>query len=162
WVLPISAPPIENGTVAVSDGRIAYVGSRASAPRGADVDLRNAVLMPGLVNVHSHLELTMMRGFLEDLDFVHWIMQLNAVKRAVLDRDRMLDAARLGVAEGIRNGITTYSDTCDSGVAFDAMLEAGVRGIMYQEVFGPDPAQCGRSLEELRGKVAALRPRQTP
>ena len=49
-----------------------------------------------------------------------------------------------------------------SGVAFDAMLEAGVRGVMYQEVFGPDPAQCARSMEELEGKVAALRPRQTP
>jgi cytosine/adenosine deaminase-related metal-dependent hydrolase len=161
-VLPISAPPIENGTVAVAEQRITYVGSRASAPPGTDVDLGDALLMPGLVNVHSHLELTTMRGFLEDLDFARWIMRLNAVKRAVLDRDRMLDAARLGLVEGIRNGITTYADTCDSGVAFDAMLEAGVRGIMYQEVFGPDPAQCAASLAELRDKVSALRARETP
>jgi len=160
-VLPISAPPVEHGTVAVSDGRIAYVGPRAGAPRGADADLGEAILLPGLVNVHSHLELTMMRGFLEDLDFAHWIMRLNAVKRAVLDRDQMLDAARLGIVEGLRHGITTFADTCDSGVAFDAMVEAGVRGIMYQEVFGPDPAQCAASLEGLRRKVDALRPRVT-
>ena len=94
WVLPISAPPIEDGTVAVTDGRIVYVGARAAAPGGSDRDLGDALLLPGLVNVHSHLELTMMRGFLEDLDFPHWIMRLNAVKRAVLDRERMLDAAR--------------------------------------------------------------------
>src|SRR5687767_4611747 len=117
--------------------------------------------MPGLVNVHTHLELTMMRGFLEDLDFAQWIMRLNKVKRAVLDREKMLDAARLGILEGLRSGITSYADTCDSGVAFDAMLEAGVRGIMYQEVFGPDPAQCDESLAGLRAKMDALRPRQT-
>jgi len=162
WVLPISAPPFENGTVAVADGRIAYVGPRAGAPRGTDSDLGDALLMPGLVNVHTHLELTVMRGFLEDLDFAQWIMRLNKVKRAVLDRERMLDSARLGLLEGIRNGITTYADTCDSGVAFDAMLEAGVRGIMYQEVFGPDPATCATSLAELRAKVSDLDVRETP
>jgi 5-methylthioadenosine/S-adenosylhomocysteine deaminase len=161
WVLPISASPVENGTVAVADERIAYVGPRSKAPRGDDVDLGDALLMPGLVNVHSHLELTVLRGFLEDLDFPQWIVRLNSVKRAMLDRERMLDSARLGLLEGIRSGITTFADTCDSGVAFDAMLEAGVRGIMYQEVFGPDPGQCGRSLEELRAKVNALRPRET-
>ncbi len=161
WVLPISAAPIENGTVAVSDGRIAYVGPRAGAPRGTDADLGDALLMPGLVNTHTHLELTVMRGFLEDLDFAQWIMRLNRVKRAVLDRAQMLDGARLGVQEGIRAGITTYADTCDTGVAFDAMIEAGVRGIMFQEVFGPDPAVCAQSMTELREKVAALRARET-
>jgi cytosine/adenosine deaminase-related metal-dependent hydrolase len=161
WVLPISAAPIENGTVAVSDGRIMYVGPRAGAPRGKDADLGDALLMPGLVNTHTHLELTVMRGFLEDLDFAQWIMRLNRVKRAVLDRAQMLDGARLGVVEGICAGITTYADTCDTGVAFDAMIEAGVRGIMYQEVFGPDPAACAQSMAELRDKVAALRARET-
>jgi cytosine/adenosine deaminase-related metal-dependent hydrolase len=160
-VLPISAPPFENGTVAVADDRIAYVGPRAGAPRGGDVDLGDALLLPGLVNVHTHLELTVLRGFLEDLDFAQWIVRLNKVKRAVLDRDRMLDSARLGLVEGLRHGITTYADTCDSGVAFDAMLEAGVRGFMYQEVFGPDPSVCATSLAELRGKVDTLRERET-
>ena len=162
WVIPISAPSFEHGTVAVDDGRIQYVGPRADAPSGQDVDLGEALLMPGLVNTHTHLELTALRGFLEDLDFAHWIIRLNGVKRAVLDRDRMLDAARFGIVEGLRAGITTYADTCDSGVAFDAMLEAGVRGIMYQEVFGPDPAARDRSLAELEDKVDALRSRQTP
>ena len=161
WVAPISAPPFEHGTVAVADGRITYVGPRAAAPGGDDVELGDALLLPGLVNTHTHLELTALRGFLEDLDFAQWIVRLNKVKRAVLDRERMLDAARLGLVEGLRAGITTYADTCDSGVAFDAMLEAGVRGIMFQEVFGPDPAECAQSLGGLREKVAALRPRQT-
>ena len=162
WVLPISAAPIENGTVAVARGHIAYVGPRHGAPPGGDSDLGDAMLMPGLVNAHTHLELTVMRGFLEDLDFAQWIMRLNRVKRAGLDREQMLDGARIGVEEGLRAGITTYADTCDTGVAFDAMREAGVRGIMYQEVFGPDPAACEQAITELRAKVHSMRQRETP
>lgn len=162
WVLPISTPPIAYGTVVVDDdGRIAWVGPRDAAPAGEDRELGEALLMPGLVNAHCHLELTAMRGFLEGLGFREWILRLTTSKRAVLSRDELLDAARLGVAEGLRAGVTSYADTCDSGVAFDAMLEAGVRGVMYQEVFGPDPAQCAASMAELRAKVDALRPRET-
>jgi 5-methylthioadenosine/S-adenosylhomocysteine deaminase len=50
---------------------------------------------------------------------------------------RFLDSARWGIAEGVRTGITTFADTCDSGVVLEAMRERGVRGIMYQEVFSP-------------------------
>ena len=145
----------------VDGGRIAYVGPRAGAPAGVDVELGDALLMPGLVNAHTHLELTLMRGFLEDLDFPSWIARLIAARREVCTTEMLLDAARLGVDEGVRAGITTYADTCDSGVAFDAMIERGVRGIMYQEVFGPDPAQAAESLAGLRAKVDALLPRQT-
>ena len=161
YVLPIASAPIERGTVCVDGERIAYVGARDDAPPGVDVDLGDVILMPGLVNAHCHLELTAMRGFLEGLGFRQWIVRLTTAKRAVLDREMLLDAARYGIAEGIRAGITTYADTCDSGVAFDAMLECGVRGIMYQEVFGPDPAQCEASMRELRVKIDAVRPRQT-
>lgn len=161
WVLPMVAPAIDDGTVVVDGARIAYVGPRSGAPPGDDVELGDAILTPGLVNAHCHLELTAMRGFLEGLHFREWILRLTTAKRAVLTRDDLLDAARLGLEEGIRAGVTTYADTCDSGVAFDAMLEYGVRGIMYQEVFGPDPGQCEASMAELAAKIAALRSRAT-
>ena len=161
YVLPIAAPPILDGVVAVDGETIVYVGSAANAPSAPETDLGDSLLMPGLVNAHTHLELTAMRGFLEDLSFRQWIIRLTTAKRAVFSRDMLLDAARYGVAEGLRAGITTFADTCDSGVAFDAMLETGVRGVMYQEVFGPDPAQCAASMAELRGKIEALRPRES-
>lgn len=153
WVLPVSAPPIRHGSVCVADGRIAWVGPRTGAPPGEDEELGEVILMPGLVNAHCHLELTGMRGFLEDLDFGRWITRLTAAKRAVYTPESLLDAARFGVEEGIRAGITTYADTCDSGVGLVAMRDACVRGIMYQEVFGPDPAQCGESMAGLRDKM---------
>jgi cytosine/adenosine deaminase-related metal-dependent hydrolase len=162
WVLPITAPAIENGSVTVENGRITCVGSRRRDD-GDNVDLGDAILMPGLVNAHCHLELTAMRGFLEDLDFRRWILRLTSAKRAVLTVEMLLDSARAGLEEGIAAGITTYADTCDSGVVIDAMGEYGVRGIMYQELFGPDPEQCAASigdftakLERLRGKATSL------
>jgi cytosine/adenosine deaminase-related metal-dependent hydrolase len=157
WVLPIAEPPIESGTVVVDAGRITYVGSRAGAPKARDQDLGDVILMPGLVNAHCHLELTAMRGFLEDLDFRRWILRLTSAKRSVFTPEMLLDSARAGVEEGIAAGITTYADTCDSGVALDAMLEYGVRGIMYQELFGPDPAQCEGSIDAFKAKLARLR-----
>jgi cytosine/adenosine deaminase-related metal-dependent hydrolase len=158
WVVPITAPPIQNGTVIVDDSRIAWVGPRRDAPRADDVDLGDAVLVPGLVNAHTHLELTSMRGFLEGLGFVQWIRELTAARAAVLDDAAMLDGARVGLVEGLLSGITTYADTCSSGVAIQAMRELGVRGIMYQEVFGPAPEQHDASMAGLAAAIDRLRP----
>jgi len=155
WIVPISSAPIENGTVVVEGERIAYVGPRGNAPPGTDRELGDAILLPGLVNAHTHLELTVMRGLLEDLAFRDWIMALQGAKRAVMTPEMLLDSARLGIAEGIRAGITTYADTCDSGVVLSAFREAGVRGIMYQEVFGPSPDDAGSALRGLREKIAS-------
>ena len=157
WIVPITSSPIAEGVVAVDGDLIAYVGSAAGAPAGDDLDLGDAILLPGLVNAHTHLELTAMRGLLEDLDFPAWIRTLIAARRAVLSPDDLLDSARMGIDEGLRAGITTYADTSESGVTLQAMREAGVRGVMYQEVFGPDPAGAAAALSGLRDRVDALR-----
>ncbi|MGH7648945.1 MAG: amidohydrolase family protein, partial [Gemmatimonadaceae bacterium] len=90
WVLPIAAPPIHDGTVAVDDGRIAYVGPRPSAPPGDDSDLEDAVLLPGLVNAHTHLELTAFRGLMPDVPVRDWIVMLQAAKVTVMTPERYL------------------------------------------------------------------------
>jgi cytosine/adenosine deaminase-related metal-dependent hydrolase len=161
WVLPITQPPIENGTVVESDGAITYVGPRSAAPPGQDYDLGDAILLPGLVNTHTHLELTAMRGFLEDCRFTVWIDKLRRSRNEVMDQEALLDSARLGIVEGLEAGITTYADTCSSGVAMQAMRDAGVRGIMYQEVFGPDPSQAETAMRELEERIDALQREQT-
>ena len=165
WIVPVSAPPIANGTLIEREGRIEWLGRTAEAPSASDgdgeSDLGEAMLLPGLVNAHCHLELTAMRGFLDGLPFREWILRLTSARRAVLTEESFLDAARLGVEEGLRAGVTTFADTGDSGAGFDAMLERGVRGICYREVFGPDPAQCDRAIAELRRKFETMRARET-
>ena len=154
WVVPVTTPPVRDAAVAVQDGRIAYVGAVSQAPKGELHDLGDVLLMPGLVNAHTHLELTVMRGFLEELPFFEWIVRLQRAKTTVLTPESMLDSAKLGLAEGLLAGITTYADTCDSGVALEAMRAMGVRGIMYQETFGPDPASCDEAIASLRTKLS--------
>ena len=161
WVLPITQPPIENGTVVESGGSITYVGPRADAPRGPDCELGESILLPGLINTHTHLELTAMRGFLEDCQFPAWIDKLRQSRNEVLDADMLLDAARFGVIEGLEAGITTYADTCSSGVVIQALNELGVRGVMYQEVFGPDPSQAKIAMGELEDRLHELESQQT-
>nr|MDQ2666173.1 amidohydrolase family protein [Gemmatimonadota bacterium] len=160
WVIPITSPPVRDGTVVVQRGRIAYVGPRRPAPdTDDDVELGDALLMPGLVNAHCHLELTAMRGFLDGLSFRDWIIRLTTARRAVLTPEMLLDSARLGVVEGLLHGITTFADTGDTGTGFDAMLEYGARGICYRETFGPDPRQCEESMAALVRSVTAMRAR---
>lgn len=162
WICPVSSPPIYDGTLVEERGRIVYVGAKASAPEGGEeVDLGNVILVPGLVNAHCHLELTAMRGFLDGLGFREWIVRLTSARRAVLTPDMVLDAARLGVHEGLQHGITTFADTGDTGAGFDAMLECGVRGISYREVFGPDSAQCDEMLAGLAERVTEMQTRAT-
>lgn len=164
WVLPIAAPPLRTGAVLVDgDGRIAWVGPRADAPACDAVEtLGDAVLLPGLVNAHTHLELTAMRGLLEHADFFAWIRTLTRARAEVLTEADLRDGAMLGVAEGLAAGITTYGDTCATGGAvLDALVALGARGTVYQEVFGPAPGQREASLAGLRRAVEALRARAT-
>ena len=161
WVLPVSRPSFEDGAVAVDDGRIAYVGPAAHAPAGERRNLGETALMPGLVNAHTHLELTAMRGWLEDLPFRKWVIRLTKARREVLTEEGLLASARLGIAEGLLAGITTYADTCESGVAHQALRDMRVRGVMYLEVFGPQPEQRDAALAALGTRVAAFQSRDT-
>ena len=159
WVLPIVQPPIANGAVAVQGDRIIYVGPAAGAPRGRVMDLGDAALMPGLVNVHTHLELTPLRHLLEGLDFAQWIRTLVHLRSTELaDPADVEVGARIGIAEGLLRGITTYADTSDTGApVMRAMLAMGVRGVLFKEVFGPDPTQCDTALGSLSDAVGELR-----
>ncbi|MBC7844599.1 MAG: amidohydrolase family protein [Gemmatimonadaceae bacterium] len=163
WVLPMAQPPIANGAVAVDGDRITYVGAAHGAPGGTVIDLGDAALMPGLVNVHTHLELTPLRHLLEGLDFAQWIRTLTHLRKSELaDPADVEVGARIGIAEGLLRGITTYADTSDTAAPImRAMASMGVRGVVYKEVFGPDPLQCAASLAQLRDAVRELRAMET-
>lgn len=162
WVLPVTAPPIEQGALLVDErGRIAAVGPvrdmppESQAPR---VELGHAALLPGLINVHAHPELAGFRGLLDDLPFHQWIPSLMRCKRdAALTFDDFLDAARWTCIESLRAGITTMGATEDSGAAVLALREARMRGVVYLEVFGPAPEQLAASMTSLRAKVDRFR-----
>ena len=156
WVLPVDAMPIEDGEVVIEDGVIAAVRP-ARTPASGRRDLGEAVLMPGLVNAHSHLEYTALRGFLEDVPFFPWIRALTAAKAALTPED-WLWSARLGAMECLAAGVTTLGDNTDAGVTMRVLAETGLRGTVYQELFGIDHREpVAPILESLRVKIAAHR-----
>ena len=166
WILPIVAPPVRNGALLVDEhGRIAAVGPDETVPRPDDaeiIDLGNAAVLPGLVNVHAHPELSALRNLLEDLPFVEWINTLRRVKaRAPLDETALHASALWQLAEAYSADITTIAATEDSSASLDALLESGSRGVVYREVFGPAPGQCDDAMRDLRTRVETMRGRET-
>lgn len=160
WVLPVAGHAIECGAVLLgADGRIEAVGPDALVPRPADVpgeDFPDAILLPGLVNAHTHLELTGFDfGGPPEPDFRSWIGRVRAAKEA-RSSDAFLAAARLGVADCWAAGVTTVADTGDSGSVIRALAELGGSGIAYHEVFGPHPAQAEEAFAGLRRRMDEL------
>ena len=168
WVVPVSAAPIEQGAVAVTDDLIAGVGSYTDIverfPEFAVESLGQAIILPGLVNAHTHLELTAMRGYLEneERDFFAWLRKLTIARLKRMTFDDILVSATWGACEAARAGITRVDDASDSAsMSMLALQHVGLRGVVYQESFGPDPRLVTENFVKLRDKLEALKSVET-
>jgi cytosine/adenosine deaminase-related metal-dependent hydrolase len=162
WVLPVTDTPIRDGAVLVdAEGRITAIGPASDVPapgHAEPFDLGESVLMPGLINVHAHLDLAHLRGSIEDTSFPDWIATLLAIKRRVtLTPAETVAVAHWSCIEAVAAGITTVATTEDSDAGFQALRESGLRGIAYREVFGPDPAQAPEAIAGARTAIARMR-----
>jgi cytosine/adenosine deaminase-related metal-dependent hydrolase len=159
-VFPVTAPPIEDGAVLVgADGRIAAVGpnARVPAPRnGESLEFRDGILTPGLVNLHTHLELTHLAGQNGERDFAKWIRRVRDLKDATPPESFQAGAER-GLHDCWARGVTCIAETGSTGAAMQALVRFGGRGIVFQEVFGPSPSQVPASMAELEQQVLRLR-----
>jgi cytosine/adenosine deaminase-related metal-dependent hydrolase len=159
WLIPIEGPPLEHGALLIgASGRIEAVGPDQDVPRPPDIpaaDYGDAVILPGLINTHTHLELTGFEGRGPHRDFPSWIRELRELKTTRTAAD-YLEAARRGLADCYASGVTTIADTGDSGATIQALAEADGSGVAYQEVFGPDPGQLQESLRSLQARVSQL------
>ena len=135
WVYPVAAQPITLGAVLVGeDGRILAVGRDAEVPRPPGVPAEHfpdAILMPGLVNAHTHLELTGLAGQVDEPRFDAWIRSVRSLKEMRSVEDFRV-AARKGVQQCFAAGVTTVAETGDSGSIVEALDELGGRGVVFQ------------------------------
>ena len=147
WVVPVDGMPIQDGFVAWEDGRITEVGEGR-----AERHYPGGVILPGLVNAHSHLEYAVYAGFGDGEPFGGWLATHIARKRA-LGHDEMLAIARRGAADSLAAGITTTADYSFSGAAVTAAAELGLRATVYLEVFASDPADAAAQFEATKSRV---------
>jgi 5-methylthioadenosine/S-adenosylhomocysteine deaminase len=146
---------IPNGTVHIHDDRIAAVGPAADAesagfPEGAEIlDAAGGMVMPGLVNAHTHLPMTLFRGLADDLPLHIWLNEhIFPAEARHIRPETAAAAALLGCAEMLLSGTTTCCDGYfhEAQVA-EALLQSGMRGVPAQGVIDfpapgvPDPTR---------------------
>jgi 5-methylthioadenosine/S-adenosylhomocysteine deaminase len=131
---------VEDGAVAIERGRIVAVGKRSDVLRSYAareiVDARGRAVVPGLINGHTHIPMTLFRGIADDLDLQEWLTKyIFPAEAKNVTEDFVRTGTQLGLAEMIRGGTTTY---CDMYYFEDAVAEeterAGVRGLLGETV----------------------------
>jgi 5-methylthioadenosine/S-adenosylhomocysteine deaminase len=150
WLLPIDGAPIADGALLVGDdGRILALGPAEAVPipeRAEPIALADAALLPGLVNSHTHLELTGFAGMVEEDDFWQWILHVIRIKAARPEEEFFLQACA-GIRAGWAAGVTTVCDTGSTGQVIAALRHLGASGVAHHEVFGAHPDECAGAMK---------------
>jgi cytosine/adenosine deaminase-related metal-dependent hydrolase len=134
WVLPVNGEPIPQGMVRIAKGRIAAVEkNKAATP---DIDLGNSAIIPGLVNAHTHLDLSHMLGLAPpSQDFTGWLSKVIEFRRrqTSADTDR---AVQTGIGQCISFGTTLVGDIAAQGISVSALRRAPLWALVFYEVIG--------------------------
>lgn len=158
WVCPVAAPPLRAGWVAVHDGRITAVGAGHDAPPAARVeDLGDAVLLPGLVNAHTHLELSWLRGRVAPgADFLTWVGGLMRARTAPEQPgDPATEApCRDAIAEMRATGTVAVGDIANALISPALLAEAGMPGVVFHELIGFRVTDGARHVEQAQMRHA--------
>ena len=157
WILPISDDPVRDGWVSVDDGRIVATGHGA-APDA--IELGNAVILPALVNAHTHLELSYLRGAVPPAErFLDWIRPLMAARREYPDPSdrRILDAARQAIVEARAAGTCLIGDISNTLVTVPLLREADMAAQVFYELLGFNDTDGMGRVWEARAKLSHYR-----
>jgi aminodeoxyfutalosine deaminase len=134
WVFPATSPPILGGRVTIRGERIASVES--ASDHAADIDFGNAAIIPGLVNAHTHLDLSGMRGRVPpSSDFVGWLRGVIGHRRKVTPEQTAADI-RAGLDESLRFGTTLIGDIAAGGASWDTLASAPTWSVCFRELLG--------------------------
>lgn len=158
-ILPVTAPPIEDGALLTEGDRIVAVGPRREVAPAASsascVDFGDAVLLPPLVNAHTHLELTHFPQWLDQAEetpdggsFVEWILQVVRIKRS-LDVEMYQPSLEAGIRRSLESGTGAVGDILSCFPARSAYHQAPLYGQLFLETLGRDPVQGRKVLERI-------------
>ncbi|MBI2829068.1 MAG: amidohydrolase family protein [Acidobacteria bacterium] len=153
WVLPIAAPLLRDGWVAIERGCIAGVGTGRKPDA---IDLGRVVILPALVNAHTHLELSYLRGVVPPTDrFLDWIRAIMAARRQFPNPDdpAILKAARAGIEEARASGTGLMGDISNSLVTVPLLREAAMPGRVFYELLGFNADDTAGRVRDARAQV---------
>lgn len=146
WVCPIDQPPIRDGLVQTDAGHIVAVGpadwnkpNRRFNDDDVVVDMGDVALLPGLVNAHTHLELSWLRGRVPPASrFTDWVKQLVAVRRGTEQAvtPEIVAPIREALTELQWTGTVAIGDITNSLAAIEPMQQAGMKGVVFHELLG--------------------------
>jgi 5-methylthioadenosine/S-adenosylhomocysteine deaminase len=136
---------IENGAVALGEGRIIALGPSSkleNIPAHKVLNARGGLILPGLVNTHTHAAMTLFRGLADDLPLMTWLNDYIFPAEAQLNWDKVYWGALLGCAEMMLSGTTCF---CDMYLFEDAVAQAakdaGIRAVVGEVLFDfPSPS----------------------
>lgn len=160
WILPIDQPPIRDGVIEVDDGIICSIQPESRRPMPGSRDLGNVALLPGLVNAHTHLELSWLRGRVPPANrFTDWVKTLVAIRRGTEQAitPEVVASIRDAIGELRGSGTVAVGDITNSLAPVEPMLDAGLRGVVFHELLGFQERD-GALVESTReGRAAAAR-----
>ncbi|GAB7026070.1 amidohydrolase family protein [Geotalea toluenoxydans] len=158
-VMPISSSPIAHGGILVENGRIRDVGpvERLRSDYDAPVtDFPQCVIMPGLVNAHTHLELTHFPSWKlrKDLDYsprtyVDWVIQVIKIKRSLQPEELEL-SLKEGLRKSLESGTVASADILTDRRLLPIYDETPTKNIVFLEAIGQEPALCAELKEKLK------------
>ena len=157
WLFPVAGPPLEGG-------HLTFVGERITAVeplgrRAADIDFGNAAILPGLVNAHTHLDLTGMRGLAPPSpDFIAWLRQVIAHRRARTP-DEVVADVRVGLAECLASGTTLVGDISADGGSWSMLADTPLRAVVFRELIGLPKDRAERAWQSAQRWLGACPPR---
>lgn len=142
WIVPVAGPPVRDAVLRMRKGRIEAVGPSAEVlPAKHHESLGAAVVLPGLVNAHTHLELTDLRGRLpRGRPFTEWLLALLTERRRGID---FAGGTRRGARELLAGGCTTLGDISHDNGAWPVLKRSPQRKLCFAEVIGIGPLAVG-------------------
>lgn len=118
---------IRNGQVEIEDNKIIYVGDNRECS-GEVIDARGNIIMPGLINTHCHLAMTLFRGYGENTNFKNWWMDYMRPLEEKIEENDCYYGATLGILELLKNGVTTVADFyMNNEETAKAVMDTGIR-----------------------------------
>lgn len=136
WVVADPQTVLESGYVRIEAGIIKEIGQGRCEGSGRIIDHGPGVLIPALVNVHTHLELSAFKGKLAfDNGFKNWVRQLITLRDAA-SRDALLAGAQNGISELLSSGSRVVGEISTLGLTRNAFLQSELAGVWFQERLG--------------------------